>query len=499
MSRVLAAVHRHAIETPDRVALSDHAVSLTYAALEAEIAALAAELSRRLPGMLAGRPVAVALDNGPAWVVLDLALIRLGWPSLPIPGFFTDQQREHALRSAGAGAIVTVAMDACAPFCVAGQDLCVSPLAQAAADLPQGTAKITFTSGSTGQPKGVCLSQAQMEDVAAAIVSTLGDEFAGRHLPLLPLAILLENVAGLYPILLAGGRYHVLPPERTGLGDPFRPALGQLVAAIRDEEATSLILVPELLRALVMAMGFTGARLPRLKLVAVGGARVAAQLLDQAASLGLPVYEGYGLSECASVVALNTPAARAAGSVGRPLPHLTVEIAEDGEIVVGPRPFLGYAGGESHAGPVRTGDLGQLDADGFLRIEGRRSNTIITAFGRNIAPEWVESELTAQPEIRQAVVFGEAQPELGALIVPLFPDMPETAVAAAVDRANQALPAYARIRRWKLRPPFDAAAGELTGNGRPRRATILDHERAFVGAATDFQPQAQLQSTRIIA
>ncbi len=183
------------------------------------------------------------------------------------------------------------------------------------------------------------------------------------------------------------------------------------------------------------------------------------------------------------MVALNTPAARRAGSVGRPLSHLSVEIAPDGEIVVGPRPFLGYAGGEPHVGKVRTGDLGAFDADGFLRIEGRRGNTIITAFGRNIAPEWVESELLAQPEIRQAVVFGEAQATLGALIVPLLPDMDEAAIARAVDRANQALPDYARVKRWQVRPPFDLANGELTNNGRPRRAVLLSRHRDFIEAS----------------
>jgi long-subunit acyl-CoA synthetase (AMP-forming) len=240
--------------------------------------------------------------------------------------------------------------------------------------------------------------------------------------------------------------------------------------------------VPELLRALLMVMGFTGTTFPHLNLVAVGGAKVAPQLLARAEALGLPVYEGYGLSECASVVALNTPAQRRIGAVGKPLPHLTVEIAPDGEIVVGPRPFLGYAGGETRDGPVRTGDLGRLDPDGFLRIDGRKRNTIINAFGRNIAPEWVESELLAQPEIRQAIVFGEAQAELGALIVPLAPGLGDDALAAAVARANLNLPAYAQVRRWQVRAPLDSAAGELTGNGRPRRDVVLSHHRPFVEA-----------------
>jgi long-chain acyl-CoA synthetase len=300
-----------------------------------------------------------------------------------------------------------------------------------------------------------------MEAVAASLVQVIGEDYAGRHLPILPLAILLENVAGLYTTLLAGGCYHVLPPQDLGLADPFRPDLSKLAAAIAGEGATSLILVPELLRALMMVMGFTGVTFPGLRLVAVGGAKVSTQLLDRAAELGLPVFEGYGLSECASVVALNTPGDNRRGAVGRPLPHLSVTI-EDGEIVVGPRPFLGYAGSPPSEGPVRT---------------------IITAFGRNVAPEWVESELLAQPEIRQAVVFGEAQADLGALIVPIAPGLEPAAIASAIARANQNLPEYARVRRWTVRAPFDPARGEVTGNGRPRRAVILAAHRDFTEAS----------------
>jgi long-chain acyl-CoA synthetase len=483
VSRVLDAIAGHASARPDTIALSDLTQTITYARLHNQVERVAAALAPLAALIRRGAPVALLLENSPAWVILDLALVRLGWPSLPLPGFFTAAQREHALADSGAGALISLEPGG-ARIDIAGTTIWVRPIVSAPVDLPLGTAKITYTSGSTGRPKGVCLSQDQMEAVAASLVEMIGKDFAGRHLPILPLSILLENIAGLYPTLLAGGRYHVLPPAELGLADAFRPDLPQLATAIAQQQATSLILVPELLRALLMVMGFTGATFPLLNLVAVGGAKVAPQLLARAEALGLPVYEGYGLSECASVVALNTPAQRRIGAVGRPLPHLKISIAPDGEIVVGPRPFLGYAGGETSPGEVLTGDLGRLDADGFLQIAGRKRNTIINAFGRNIAPEWVESELLAQPEIRQAIVFGEAQAELGALIVPLAPGLDEAALAAAVARANLNLPAYAQVKRWQVRAPLDAAAGELTGNGRPRRDVVLTNHRAFVEAET---------------
>ncbi len=479
MSRVLEAIAARALARPDAVAISDTAGAFTYGQLPGVIESAVAALSRLAPMIWPGSPVAVVLDNSPAWAVLDLALVKLGWPVVPIPPFFTPEQRTHALCDAGAGLLIT-GQGGELDLEIAGTRLGATPLICGPAALPPGTAKITYTSGSTGHPKGVCLSQSQMEDVAASLVEVIGADFAGRHLPLLPLGILLENVAGLYPTLLAGGEYHVLSPAELGLDNPFRPDLIKLAGVIAETRASSLILVPELLRGLLMIMAFAGRRFPDLKLVAVGGAKVAPRLLEQAQALGLPVFEGYGLSECASVVALNTPARSRLGKVGVPLPHLTVRIDADGEIVVGPRPFLGYAGGALHLGEVRTGDLGALDADGFLSINGRRGAVIINAYGRNIAPEWVESELMTQPEIRQALVFGEAQPQLGALIVPLTPDMDESVIAAAVLRANQALPEYAQVRRWRLRGPFDPQDGELTGNGRPRRAVLLERHRDFI-------------------
>ncbi|MES2343773.1 MAG: AMP-binding protein [Pseudomonadota bacterium] len=474
MSRVLEAIAAHAEAKPDALALSGVDQAFTYVELTLAVEDAAAQLAGLAHLKAPDAPVAIVLENGPAWVILDLALVRLGWPSLPIPGFFTPAQRDHAVADSGAGLLIS-AENAGAQLRIAGTDLTATPLAGGVPRLPVGTAKITYTSGSTGQPKGVCLSQAQMEAVAVSLVEMIGADYAGLHLPLLPLSILLENVAGLYATLIGGGRYHVLPPAVLGLDNPFRPDLARLTATIAGEGATSLILVPELLRALLMVMSFTGARFPNLNLVAVGGAKVAPQLLAQAQALGLPVYEGYGLSECASVVTLNTPSAHQTGAAGRPLPHLTVEIDADGEIVVGPRPFLGYAGAPPALGPVRTGDLGRFDDAGFLHIDGRRANTIINAYGRNIAPEWVESELLAQAEIRQAIVFGEGQAQLGALLVPLAPDMTPADLEAAVQRANRNLPTYAQIGRWQVRAPFDPAAGELTGNGRPRRAVLLAH------------------------
>lgn len=475
MSRILDALARRARTTPDAPALADGAVVYGWADLQRGVDDATSWLRSMLDGLSPGAPVAVALDNGPAWVMTDLALMTLGRVALPLPPFFTPQQSQHAMADAGAGLLVRPSSQ--------GKVLAKTTVAAERLDLPTralhpGTAKVTYTSGSTGTPKGVCLSLTQLEAVAGSLVEVIGAEYAGRHLAVLPLGVLLENVAGLYPTLLAGGCYEARSLGDLGFAEGVTPDIGRLARVAEACGATSMILVPELLRGLMAWLAATGARLPELKLVAVGGAKVAPQLIAAARAQGLPAFEGYGLSECGSVVALNTPRADRPGAVGRVLPHIEVSIGADGEIEVGPQPFLGYVGGPAQAGPVRTGDLGKLDPWGWLSITGRKSNLLITAFGRNVAPEWVESELLAEPEIAQAAVFGDAAVSLCALVVPSRGA--SSGLEQAVQRVNARLPHYARIGRWLDAAPFDSSRGEITANGRPRREALRAAHRDFI-------------------
>jgi long-subunit acyl-CoA synthetase (AMP-forming) len=235
-----------------------------------------------------------------------------------------------------------------------------------------------------------------------------------------------------------------------------------------------VILLPQMLLALTAAIEAGASPPASLRFAAVGGGKVAPTLIARARAVGLPAYEGYGLSECASVVALNVPAADRPGSVGRALPHTRVRIATDGEVMVGPRAFLGYLGDAPRDNEwLQTGDVGRLDDDGFLTIEGRRKHQLITSFGRNVAPEWPEAELTNSPSIAQAAVFGEGRPQLSAVIVARSPAVNDAALDAAVRAANQTLPDYARIAHWiRAAAPFAAGDGLATPNGRIRRDAV---------------------------
>ncbi len=430
------------------------------------------------------RRVGLLADNTRAWVIADLGLMVAGRINVPLPQHFGPEQLRHALDSAAIDAVLADdpqrLLEPGLGFSLRGQSphsgltllgrdgTKLTPVA-----LPPGTIKVTYTSGSTADPKGVCLTGATLAAVALSIAAVGRQLGLRRHLCVLPLATLLENVAGLYAAWLAGACCDL------GTGVAGAIARGTLTpvmlpAEINRAAPQSLILVPELLRILVGAAK-GGWRAPTARFIAVGGARVAPELVDQATTAGLPVFEGYGLSECGSVVCLNLPGASRCGTVGRPLPHARLRVDARGEIHVADSIMAGYVGDAEPPTEIATGDLGELDRDGYLRVSGRIKNLLITSLGRNLSPEWIESELYAEPAIGQAVVFGEAREHLVAMLAPSRGDLPARAIAAAVERANQRLPPYARIARHHLlREPLTAAAGLLTANGRPKRERILE-------------------------
>ena len=450
-------------------------------------AEIADELRALQPRLAESNVVAVLADNGLGWVMADLGTQVAGKVHLPLPAFFTQAQLRHALELSAADTILTDTPERIGAldlgFCHTGrwQGLYWMRRIVPAVSLPEGTAKISYTSGSTGTPKGVCLSREGLLDTASAVGEATSALALECHLAALPLGLLLENVAGVYAALLRG-----IPVHLPSLGDigwqggaGFDPA--QLDAVVRASGATSLILVPELLKVWSLWLAARGRMASeRLRFVAVGGARVAPGLLELARARGIPAYQGYGFTEAGSVVSLNVPGDDAEDA-GSPLPHVQLSVRE-GEVVVQARAFLGYVGGErATSGAFASGDLGHLDNRGHLQLDGRRGNLLITSFGRNVSPEWVESLLLADACVAQAVVVGDGRPQLAALIVP-SPGTDPAALAALIDRVNAALPDYARVRHWLAVPPFTVENGLVTGNGRPVRTRVLEHHSTQIDA-----------------
>lgn len=478
---MLSAISEHAASRPTAVALSDGEFGLTYSELEK----LVPELAERLKNTGA-KTLGLALDNSPLWAALDLALLSSGQILVPLPGFFSHSQLAHAISDSGIDLILTDRPELLGFLENAGfkiirvieSELCRKTYSEiyignrAKSRIPPGTSKITYTSGTTGQPKGVCLGQGAIESMAVSLSHAAQVSFEDRYVSVLPLAALLENIAGLYVTLLSGAACFLLPLEKVGLYGATKLDVVKMAGALSEHRATGTNLTPQLLQALLMLLEASPSiNLEGLRFVAVGGAPVSGRLLRCAQTLNLPVYEGYGLSECASVVSLNTPQNHRIGSVGKPLPHVQLRFGEDGEILVNGSVMLGYGGMEAvnPGGYWPTGDTGFMDEEGYLHLTGRKKNIFITSFGRNVAPEWVERELTHHPAIAQAAVFGEGRPWPVAVVVPRNPEFVED----AIKQANGELPDYAQVAAWVVADaPFTPENGQLTSNGKLKRDSI---------------------------
>lgn len=484
---IFSAIQHYATATPDKIALKGQDQQISYAQLTHEVARVKHYLQVAKPKVLA-----IAMDNGPAWAMLDLAALILGLANVPLPLFFSAEQLCHAIQDAQVDFLVTdkpilfaklltengVLIGERYDYFLSGKLITAFKVVASGTHhtMPAQTAKITYTSGTTGKPKGVCLSAASMAQVAQSLRLATAASANDRHLSILPYSTLLENLAGLYVPLLAGATTVCLPLESVGLSGSsgFNPQ--KFLQTILREKPSSLILTPELLLALVSLIEEGATKPENLRFIAVGGASVSPLLLNRAEKIGLPVFEGYGLSECASVVALNTPTTKKIGSVGKPLAHVNLHFNEENEIFVSGAQYLGYLEqAESMQQTVATGDIGYMDEDGFLHITGRKKNIFISSYGRNVSPEWVERELTLSPLIGQAAVFGEAKPFNVAVIV-TKQNVSAEALANDIEKINQALPDYARVRNYLLADvPFSVANNQRTANGRLRRAEIFQH------------------------
>lgn len=223
-------------------------------------------------------------------------------------------------------------------------------------------------------------------------------------------------------------------------------------------QPTTVILVPLLLKVMVETMEARAAiTSPSLRFAEVGGAPVAPCPLHRGRALGLPVYQGYGLSETGSVVSLNLPGANKEASVGRPLPHVQARIADDGEIAVRGALFLGYLEHPANRPEEwRTGDLGHLDGDGFLYVTGRKKSAFATAFGRNVCPEWVAERADQRPAHCPGGRIRRKPPLQCGRPGPLL----------RWRRPQRRLPDYARIGRWVVADqPFSPRNGLANGIG----------------------------------
>jgi len=424
------------------------------------------------------------LDNGIDWIVIDLAAALAEVTVVPLPWFFSKSQIQHVLVTAGLDGIVSGRKDSDFGVFFNGKKTLYgdSVLLKSAQSTSQPThrkiAKVSFTSGTTGSPKGIELDADLIGDVCQSINTLTCELGIEKHLSILPFSTLLENICGIYVPLSQGKSVFAEPSARVGLAQNLNIDPSQLAAVLKETRPDSLIVTPQLLKLLCILAEMKKIDTQSLKFVAVGGGHVGSQLIERAHRLGIPVYEGYGLTEFASVAMLNTPDHARPGSVGKPLAHVEVNLADDGEILLSNK--------FNPSNVVHTGDLGKMDDQGYVYISGRKKNILVLSTGRNVSPEWIEGDLHSLSCVSQCLVFGDAEPELSAFIFS-DPKITSALVDAAIFELNQQLPAYARIAKWyRLSEPFTVDNGLLTSNGRPRREPVLNQSIALIEAASSF-------------
>ena len=402
-------------------------------------------------------------------------------------------------------------------------------------------ATLIYTSGTTGMPKGCMLTHRNLLFDVAATSEALDDIFAegDSTLLFLPLAHsfaktvalvmiergvrmgyatdvdhLLEEFPMLQPTFVVAvprvfekvfnKAQHKAITE--GKGKIFAMAARAATDYSRAQVGGRIGLWTRLRHALFDKLVFGKLRAVfggQLRYAASGGAPLGERLGHFFNGIGVTILEGYGLTETSPVITVNRPDSLGVGTVGKPLPDTEVRIAEDGEVLCrGPQVFVGYWNNEAATREVidpdgwfHTGDLGELDEQGRLRITGRKKDLIVTAGGKNVAPAILEDRLRGHPLISDSLVVGDQRPFIGALIaldaeaLPVWaeehgkagrdsaelltdPDLHEI-VVQAVTEANQAVSRAEQIRKVALLPrDFTIAGGELTPTMKVRRMVV---------------------------
>jgi long-chain acyl-CoA synthetase len=412
-------------------------------------------------------------------------------------------------------------------------------------------ASIIYTSGTTGDPKGVMLSHWNFVSNVLAVHRVVEITPRDRCLSFLPLSHVLERTAGYYGML------------HGGVGIAYAERMDTVPQDLLDVRPTVVVSVPRLyekIYARVLSTALAGSavkrniffwarkvgrefargqldKLPisgwlrlkyrvadrlvfrklrartggRLRFFVSGGAPLASTINEFFYAAGLKILEGYGLTETSPVISCNTFENLKIGSVGRPLPDTEVKIAEDGEILTrGPQVMKGYYNNDaatreilSSDGWLATGDIGHLDADGFLFITDRKKDLIVTAGGKNVAPQPIENTLKESKYMTQAVVIGNKRPYLSCLIVPNFETLREHALREGIaftdlsgllkhpdilalykqeiERINANLPSFNQIKTFALMEhEFTLEKGELTPTLKVKRWAIDNKYRGVI-------------------
>lgn len=411
-------------------------------------------------------------------------------------------------------------------------------------------ATLIYTSGTTGPPKGVMLTHGNFLSNCEAASEVLPVGREEKSLSFLPLSHVFERMAGYYFMMFNGVSISYAESMQTVPEDLLlvRPTVAAAVPrlyekmyariqqtvesspavtqqlfrwAVRTGEQASrlraagrsvpLLLKLRFLIAQVLVFGKLKRGLGgRIRFFISGGAPLAKELAEFFYSAGVLILEGYGLTETSPVISVNRPGHFKFGTVGPLLPNVEVRIAPDGEILTqGPHVMKGYFKNEEatrqaiQAGWFYTGDLGEIDPDGFLKVTGRKKDLIITAGGKNISPQNIENEILGDVFFSQVVVLGDRRPYLVALIVPNRQELERLAAFHGIEAASwedllkkptvkdwvgqrlgekmKDFASYEQIKYFHLLPKeLSQEAGEVTPTLKIKRRVVMERYSSLI-------------------
>lgn len=405
---------------------------------------------------------------------------------------------------------------------------------------PDDLCTIVYTSGTTGEPKGVMLAHRCIVDMIRSCLQVFDVGPQDQSLSFLPYAHVFERVNGIYVGIAAGASTWLSRGVDRLIEDlqECRPTVMVSVPRVYEKMHRRVLALlaeaPVWRRWLVrwaLAEGrrrLQGRPSPlfgladrlvlsqlrdrltggRLRFFVSGGAPLSREVEEFFWAFGVKILNGWGLTETSSGATSNTEQAHRFETVGRPLPGVALRIAEDGEVLVkSPGNMLGYFGDpEATAetlveGWVRTGDIGELDPDGFLRITDRKKDLIKTSGGKFVAPQPLEARLQEHPLIERAVVVGEGRPYVVALVLPAWEELKRATglsgspqqlvedervratVQRCVDEVNRGLGSWETIKAFALvTHDFSEEAGELTPTLKVKRRAVQERYRDLIDA-----------------
>jgi len=488
-------------------------------------------------GVCRGDRVAILSENRHEWMIADHAILSAGGTDVPLHAPLAPRQVEYQVgHSQSRGIVVSGQEQADKVFAVldglSNLEFLISfePIAAPRSGLTVLTwdglvqrgrranaqkdvlareetitgndlATIIYTSGTTGNPKGVMLTHANLLSNTEATLQIAAQFESDILLSWLPYSHIYARTVDLYVTSMAGASV------------ALAESIDTLVINLAEIQPTWLTAVPRFYekiwtrvetlapedrsKALARIFG------PRIRQLSSGGAPLPKHICTGFFEAGIPLFEGYGLTETSPVISFNNPDHCRPGTVGKAIPGVEVRIADDGEILTrGPHVMRGYwRNPEATAEAIRdgwfhTGDVGTLDADGYLTITDRKKDLIITSAGKNIAPSELERLLVSDIYIDQAVVYGDGRRFVSALLVPNFEHLEQKARELGCkieardgfietpalhgfleERVRAVMQSVSQPERVKkilvLERPFQLADDELTATLKVRRSHLI--------------------------